>query len=150
MSSTLHLKLGYAICGNLCVPAEATLELALSGNGAEEATIEKADMRVPRRVTPGADQGLAIRSVHREPGGEHERVTVEVAAPKDAPLDLFVEGPTSDWALPLPEQVGATGDLRRFTFDLDGLPPDAHAEGATLTFTAVSGDDAIEVPVHLD
>jgi len=148
--STLHLKLGYAICGNLCVPAEATLELTLTGNGAEEAAIEKADMRVPRRVTLGAGQNLAIRSVHREPGGEHERVTVEAAAPKGAPLDLFVEGPTSDWALPLPEQVGTTGELRRFTFDLDGLPPGAHAEGATLTFTAVSGDDAIEVPVHLD
>jgi hypothetical protein len=40
--------------------------------------------------------------------------------------------------------------LRRFTFDLDGLPPGAQAEGATLTFTAVSGDDAIEVPVRLD
>src|ERR1700730_2099232 len=65
--STLHVKLGYAICANLCVPAEATLELALSGNGAEEAAIEKADMRVPRRVTLGAGQDLAIRSVHREP-----------------------------------------------------------------------------------
>jgi hypothetical protein len=30
------------------------------------------------------------------------------------------------------------------------LPPDAKAEGAALTLTAVSGDDAIEVTAHLD
>jgi DsbC/DsbD-like thiol-disulfide interchange protein len=148
--STVHVKLAYAICGNLCVPAEATLDLALTGDGAEEAAIEKAESRVPRQVALGAGQDLSIRSVHREPGGEHDRVTVEVAAPKDAAVELFAEGPTPDWSLPLPEPSGTTGDLRRFTFDLDGLPPGAQAQGAALTITAVSGDDAIEVPVHLD
>ena len=88
--------------------------------------------------------------MHREPGGAHDRVVVDVAAPTDAEIGLFVEGPTPDWSLPLPEQNGVDGDLHRFTFDLDGLPPGAQAQGATLTFTAVSGDDAIEVPAHLD
>ena len=66
-----------------------------------------------------------IRSVHREPGGGHDRVVVEVAAPAGAPVDLFVEGPTPDWSLPLPELSGPTATARRFTFDLDGLPPGA-------------------------
>jgi DsbC/DsbD-like thiol-disulfide interchange protein len=149
-ASTVHVKLAYAICGNLCVPAEATLDLALTGNGAEEAAIEKAETRVPRQVALGAGQDLSIRSVHREPGGEHDRVTIEVAAPNDASVELFAEGPTPDWSLPLPEPSGTTGNLRHFTFDLDGLPPGAQARGATLILTAVSGDDAIEVPVHLD
>jgi DsbC/DsbD-like thiol-disulfide interchange protein len=148
--SSLHVKLGYAVCANLCVPAEATLALALSGDGAEEAALEKEELRVPRRVAPGAGKGLGVISAHREPAGEHERVTVEVAAPKDAPLDLFVEGPTPDWSLPLPEPSGTEGERRRFTFDLDGLPPGASAKDVTLTFTAVSGDAAIEVPIHLD
>jgi DsbC/DsbD-like thiol-disulfide interchange protein len=148
--STIHLKLDYAICGNLCVPAEATLELALNGDGAEEVAIEKADLRVPRSVALGVGQDLSIRSVHREPGGEHDRVVVDVAAPKDAEVGLFVEGPTPEWSLPLPEQNSVDGDLHRFTFDLDGLPTGAQAQGATLTFTAVTNDDAIEVPVHLD
>jgi DsbC/DsbD-like thiol-disulfide interchange protein len=148
--STVHLKLDYAICGNLCVPAEATLELALNGDGAEEMAIEKADLRVPRRVALGAGQDLSIRAVHREPGGEHDRVVVEVLAPKGAEIGLFVEGPTPDWSLPLPELSGIEGDLHRFTFDLDGMPTGAQAQGATLTFTAVTNDDAIEVPAHLD
>ena len=65
------MKLNYAVCGNLCVPAEATLELALSGDGAEETVLEKEELRVPRRVAPGAGKGLAVISAHREPGGEH-------------------------------------------------------------------------------
>src|SRR5580700_7361957 len=91
--SLLRLQLAYAICGNLCVPAEAKLGIALSGNGAEESMIEKEEQRVPRRVALGAGSSLAIRAVHRETGGEHDRVTIEVAAPDNAAVDLFVEGP---------------------------------------------------------
>jgi DsbC/DsbD-like thiol-disulfide interchange protein len=152
--ASLQLKLGYDICSNMCVPVEANLKLPLSGDGAEENAIEKAEIRVPRRTTLGPGNGLAILAVHREPGDAHERVVVDVVAPAGAPVDLFVEGPTPEWSLPLPEPVakntGGNGAMRQFTFELDGLPPDAHAEGTTLTFTAVSGDDAIEVPAHLD
>jgi DsbC/DsbD-like thiol-disulfide interchange protein len=150
---TLHAKILYEACGIQCVPAKAALDLTLTGQGAAEATLEKAEQRVPKRTALGATAGnaLAVLSVHREPGEPHERVTVEVAAPPGAPLELFAEGPTAEWALPLPEPVGpAQAPTRRFTFDLDGLPPGAQAKGATLTLTAVSGDDAIEVPDHLD
>lgn len=150
---TLHVKIDYEACGTLCVPARAALDLMLTGQSAAEASLVKAEQRVPKRTALGAraDNALAILSVHREPGGPHERVAVEVAAPPGAPIELFAEGPTPEWALPLPEPVGpAQGPTRRFTFDLDGLPPGAQAKGATLTLTAVSGDDAIEVPDHLD
>jgi DsbC/DsbD-like thiol-disulfide interchange protein len=153
--AALHLKLGYAVCSNLCVPVDAVLDLTLSGKrGTEEATLAAAEARVPRRATLGAGRvagGLAIRSAHRERGSAGDRVVVEVEAPAGTPVDLFAEGPTPDWALPLPDASGG-GDARtrRFTFDLDGLPPGAHVSGATLTLTATSPDDAIEVPVHLD
>lgn len=150
---TLHAKISYEACGTLCVPANAALDLILTGQGANEATLAKAEQRVPKRAALGAKAGgtLAILSVHREPGATHERVSVEVAAQPGAPVELFAEGPTSEWALPLPEPDGpAQGPTRRFTFDLDGLPPGAQAKGSTLTFTAISVDDAIEVPQHLD
>jgi DsbC/DsbD-like thiol-disulfide interchange protein len=151
--SILHAKVDYAICGTLCVPAHATLELALTGKSAGEASLETAEQRVPKHVALGANSGnpLSILSVRREDGGEHGRVTVDVAAPAGAPVTLFAEGPTQQWALPLPEADGsATGSTRRFTFDLEGLPPGAHAKGAALTLTAVSGQDAIEVSAPLD
>ena len=148
--ASLHLKLGYAICKNLCVPAEANLELTLSGNGAEEPVLEQEELHVPRHVALGAAGGLSIRSIHREGSGDHGRIVIEVRAPEGAPVDLFVEGPTPDWSLPLPEQSDATGDTRHFALDIDGVPPGAHVEGAMLTFTAVSGSDAIEVATHLD
>jgi hypothetical protein len=75
---------------------------------------------------------------------------VEIAAPDGAPVDLFVEGPTPEWSLPLPELTGTESGVQRFTFDLDGLPPGAHADGATVTFTAVSPNDAIEVVTRID
>jgi DsbC/DsbD-like thiol-disulfide interchange protein len=151
--SSLHLKLNYAVCGTLCVPAEATLEIPLTGNSSDEATLKQARQRVPKRLALGVAStgGLAIRSIQTSGAGDSERVVVDVTAPADAPVNLIVEGPTPDWALPLPEPEGpATGPVRRFTFTLDGMPPGAQAKGATLTFTAVSGDDAIEVPAHLD
>jgi DsbC/DsbD-like thiol-disulfide interchange protein len=152
-TSTLHAKLNYAICGTLCVPARATLELPLTGNGDDEAILDKAANEVPKRVPLGPDSGnaLAILSVHREADGAHDKVVVDVAAPAGAPVELFAEGPTPEWALPLPEPANpATGPTRRFTFDVDGLPPGAKAKGAMLTLTAVSDDEAIEVPARLD
>jgi len=155
-AASLRVKLAYAICGHWCVPAEANLDLTLSDKTkAEEPAIVAAERRVPRRVAVGADAGvngnLAIRSVHREMSGTRDRVTVEVAALDGTPVDLFVEGPAVDWALPQPEPLPSSAPgLRRFTFELDGLPSGAHVEGAKLTFTAVSPSDAIEVEAHLD
>jgi DsbC/DsbD-like thiol-disulfide interchange protein len=153
LTSTLHAKLNYAICGTLCVPARATLDLPLTGTSADEAMLDKAESVVPKRVPlgPGSGNALAILSVHREAGGAHDKVVIDMAAPAGMPVQLFAEGPAPDWALPLPEPVGPpTGPTRRFTFDVDGLPPGATAKGAMLTLTAVSGGDAIEVPARLD
>ncbi len=78
--SSLHIKLDYAVCGKLCVPAEAHLALTLSGKaGAEEPALTAAEARVPRRATLGAhDKSLSIASVRREGSGKHGRVVVLV------------------------------------------------------------------------
>lgn len=157
--TSLHVKLHYAVCGKLCVPAQADLTLALSDKkGAEETVLAAAEARVPRRAALPREGGcgaqLAVCAVHRESKDGRQRVVVEVAAPQGAPVELFAEGPTPDWALPLPQaDNSATGNqtsLRRFTFALDGLPPGAQAKGATLTLTAVSPADAVEVKARLD
>jgi DsbC/DsbD-like thiol-disulfide interchange protein len=149
---TLNLKLDYAVCEKLCVPAEAKLELVLTGaETANEAALNAAEARVPKAVAVGDSGTPSIRAVRREAGPNKPRVTVDVAAPAGAPVVLFAEGPTAQWALPLPEPVaGAPAGLQRFAFELDGLPPGEQASGATLRLTAVSGDKAIEVAFRLD
>jgi DsbC/DsbD-like thiol-disulfide interchange protein len=148
----LRLDLDYAICEKLCVPADARAELALDGAaGPLDAALAASEARVPKVARLGDAGPLAVRSVSRATSGDRRRVTVDIAAPDGAAVALFAEGPAPDWALPVPEPVaGALPGSRRFTFDLDGLPPGATADGAALTLTAVSADAAIEVTTRLD
>jgi DsbC/DsbD-like thiol-disulfide interchange protein len=161
---TLQIKLDYAICEKLCVPAQAKAELALpggqpaaGGQSAQDVRLAAAEARVPRKVALGAGQtlgavpALAVRSVRREAGVDRPRVLVDVAAPPGASVDLFAEGPTDQWALPLPVAVdGAASGLQRFMLELDGAPPGAKYEGARISLTAVTDGQAIEVPIDLD
>jgi DsbC/DsbD-like thiol-disulfide interchange protein len=151
---TLDLKLDYAVCEKLCVPAKAAMELSLSDAGAaKDAALGAAESKVPKPAKLGAGGKLAIRAVHREnaAGKESGKPRIVVAVAADEPVTLFAEGPTPQWALPLPEPMaGPLDGLQRFAFELDGLPPGAKAEGATLRLTAVSGGEAIEVAFRLD
>src|SRR3954462_5728938 len=90
---TLNLKLDYAVCKKLCVPAEAKLELLLTGTAnANAASLNVAEARVPKRAAIGDGGTPAIRAVRREAGSGKPRVVVDVAAPAGAPLTLFAEG----------------------------------------------------------
>jgi DsbC/DsbD-like thiol-disulfide interchange protein len=149
---TLKMKLDYAICEKMCVPAVAKAELTLaSGPVSQDAALTTAEAQVPKRHALGEGQTLAIRSVRRETGSKGPRVVIDVAVPAGAPVDLFAEGPTPQWALPVPVALdGAPEGLQRFAFDLDGAPPGAKYENALLTLTAVGEQGAIEVVIRLD
>jgi DsbC/DsbD-like thiol-disulfide interchange protein len=146
----LRLKLDYAVCEKLCVPAEASVELALAkGPASRDDALTAAEQRVPARVALGEGGALSIRLVRREAGSPRPRVVVDVAAAGD--VDLFAEGPTLHWALPLPVKIeGAPAGMQRFAFELDGLPPGASEAGALITLTATAPDRAIEVATRLD
>jgi DsbC/DsbD-like thiol-disulfide interchange protein len=139
----LHLDLDYAICARLCVPAQAKAELTITGGRTQhEQALLLAEARVPKPSAIGESSALAISAARRE--ASHVVVDVRVAG--EQKVDLFAEGPTPHWALPLPDAVaGAAAGLKRFSFALDGLPPGTAADGAALTLTAVAGDAAIEV-----
>jgi DsbC/DsbD-like thiol-disulfide interchange protein len=161
----LRLAIDYAICERLCIPAKGSASLEVSRAAtASNAALAAAEALVPRPVPLGDPGPLAVRAMRQE-GGAKPRVIVEVAAPAGpgAPLDLFVEGPTPDWALPLPEPIDGgspgvpgrgelpgLGGLRRFAFEIDGLPRGASAAGAQLRFTLVAGDKAIEATATLE
>jgi DsbC/DsbD-like thiol-disulfide interchange protein len=148
----LRLRADYAICDKICIPAEGRAELPLdSGRSELDSSLAAFAAQVPKRAQIGDGAPLAVRAVRRDASGDRPRVIVDVAAPGSGPIDLFAEGPTPDWALPVPEPIaGAPAGLHRFAFVLDGLPPGARADGALLTFTLVAGGSAIEVSTHLD
>jgi DsbC/DsbD-like thiol-disulfide interchange protein len=147
---TLRVTVDYAICEKLCIPAAGSAALGLGAASSFDAALAAAQAHVPKPAALGDGAPLAIRTIRQEPGTPNPRVVVEVAAPEQAPLDLFVEGPTEDWALPLPEPMAGSAPGRRsYSFELDGLPPGATAAGATLRFTLVSGDTAIETTAVL-
>ena len=146
----LRLRLQYAICEKLCVPAEARSELTLAkGRTSHDAALTTAEGRVPKRQNLGEAGDLAIRSVRRERAGNKERTVVDVVGPPG--VDLFAEGPNQQWALPVPTPVtGAPAGQQRFVFELDGAPTGERYQGAMLTLTAVAPGRAIEVTTRLD
>lgn len=149
---TLRLKLDYAVCEKLCVPAEGKAELVLAGGRSSlDSSLAAAEDRLPRKLALGEGSLLAIKSIRREGDPARPRITVDVAAPSGATVALFAEGPTPDWALPVPKAVaGAPTGVQRFAFDLEGAPPGAKLDGALVTLTAVAGNEAVEVATRLD
>jgi DsbC/DsbD-like thiol-disulfide interchange protein len=149
---TLRLQLDYGACEKLCVPAKAALELTLGGEAtAQEQVLAAAEARVPHVAAIGDPAALAVRAVRRDRGAGKSRILIDVAAPAGSEVTLFAEGPTPNWALPLPEPIpGGPPGLQRFAFALDGMPSGAKLEGATLRLTAVAGERAVEVAFRLD
>jgi len=136
----LRASIDYAVCEKLCVPVTADAELAFASVASTEDTAIAAALdAVPKPARIGETAPVAVRDVKRDGGN----VVVDVVAPDNKPVDVFVEGPTADWALPVPKLIGRGADgVRQFGFGLDGLPPGASADGAALKLTVVAGNDA--------
>jgi DsbC/DsbD-like thiol-disulfide interchange protein len=145
---TLRAAVSYAVCEKLCIPVEANAELAfVSFASTEDSALSSALDQVPKPAKIGDQNPLTIRDVKRE---GQVGIVVDVAAPEGSDLNLFVEGPTPDWALPIPKLLERGPDgSRRFTFDLDGLPAGVKPEGAALKFTLVGNDKAYEFNTKL-
>jgi DsbC/DsbD-like thiol-disulfide interchange protein len=146
---TLRAKVDYAVCEKICVPVEAGPELAIASVAStQDGALATALDSVPVPASIGDPNPVTIRDVERK--GD-DSVEVDVVAPQASKVSLFVEGPTPDWALPVPKQVAdSPPGIRRFRFALEGLPPGAHAAGAALKFTLVGPDKAYEFNANLE
>jgi DsbC/DsbD-like thiol-disulfide interchange protein len=147
---TLHLKAEYAVCDKLCVPVEAKAELALSdATAASDALLAAAEARVPKPVAAAA---VGLKAHIASDDRRKPLVFVDLQAPTGKPVQMFVEGPTPEWALPIPRPApGAPAGHQYFGFELDGLPPGVSPKGPfELTFTIVGDGAPVEVKTHLD
>lgn len=145
----LRAEISYAVCEKLCVPVEARAELAFTSVAStEDSALSAALDTVPKPANVGDPNPMTIRDVRRD---GKSGVLVDVATSDAREVSLFVEGPTPDWALPVPKLLeGGPPGVKRFGFELDGLPPGAKPEGAALKLTLVGGDRAYEFNVNLN
>ena len=103
---------------------------------------------VPKPANVGDPNPLTIRDVKRD---GKSTVLVDVVSPDASDVNLFVEGPTPDWALPVPKLLEhSPPGVKRFAFELDGLPPGTNPEGAALKLTLVGGDRSYEFNINLE
>ena len=145
---TLRADVNYAVCAKLCIPVEANAELPFTSVASTEDSVLFAALdTVPKPANVGDPNPLTIRDVKREKSA----VLVDVVSPGDKDVSLFVEGPTPDWGLPVPKLLehGPPG-VKRFAFDLDGVPPGVNPAGAALKLTLVGGDRSYEFNINLD
>jgi DsbC/DsbD-like thiol-disulfide interchange protein len=146
---TLRAEINYAVCEKLCIPVEASAELAFTSVAStEDSALFAALDTVPKPANIGDPNPFTILDVKRD---GKSNVLVDVSAPDTKEINLFVEGPTPDWALPVPTLLEhSPPGVKRFAFELDGLPPGANPEGAALKLTLVGGDRAYEFNVNLE
>ncbi len=145
----LRAEINYAVCEKICIPVEANAELAFNSVAStEDSALLAALDTVPKPANVGDPNPLTIRDVKRE---GKSTVLVDVVTPDARDVHLFVEGPTPDWGLPVPKPVEhSPPGVRRFVFELDGVPPGVNPEGAALKLTLVGGDRAYEFNINLD
>jgi len=146
---TLRAEINYAVCEELCIPVEANAELGFNSVAStEDSALFAALDTVPKPANVGDPNPLTIRDVKRQ--GKSE-VLVDVVTPDDRPVNLFVEGPTPDWGLPVPKLVEhSPPGVKRFSFQLDGVPPGVNPEGAALKLTLVGADRSYEFNINLE
>src|SRR6202790_1744172 len=146
---TLRADINYAVCEKLCIPVEANAELAIASVAStEDSALFAALDTVPKPASVGDPNPLTIRDVKRD---GKSPVLIDVVSPDAREVSLFVEGPTPDWALPVPKLLEhSPPGVKRFALELDGLPPGTDPEGAALKLTLVGGDRAYEFNINLD
>jgi DsbC/DsbD-like thiol-disulfide interchange protein len=146
---TLRADINYAVCEKICIPVEANAELSFASVAStEDGALSAALDTVPKPASIGDPNPLTIRDVRRE---GKSTVLVDVAAPDGKEVNLFVEGPTPDWGLPIPNLIEKSPPgVKRFSFELDGLPPGVKPDGAALKLTLVGGERSYEFNINLD
>jgi DsbC/DsbD-like thiol-disulfide interchange protein len=146
---TLRAEINYAVCEKLCIPVEASAELGFTSVAStEDGALFAALDTVPKPANIGDPNSLTIRDVKRDGAS---KVVVDVVAPDARDVNLFVEGPTPDWSLPIPAPLEhSPPGVKRFAFELDGLPPGAKPDGAALKFTLAGPEKSYEFNISLD
>ncbi|MGA2043777.1 MAG: protein-disulfide reductase DsbD domain-containing protein [Roseiarcus sp.] len=140
----LALKLNYAVCETICVPAEASLRLALPSPDASPSPFAPA-IAAAKALTPRPVEWPALGADLAATGPAAWRLCL---APQAGPRrDLFIEPPEAWWIDVKPESGPAAG-AECFRLSLMQKPPDA-ALPVTARLTVTGGQGPVETVIAL-
>jgi DsbC/DsbD-like thiol-disulfide interchange protein len=146
----LRLKLDFGVCQKICIPASAALSLEIpAGLSVPAPDLDAAAARVPVPAPLASKQVPAILAIKIERANQ-PRALIDVAVPTGQPFDLFAEGPTDQWTLPLPARIDSGTGRARFSLPFDGAPAGSSPIPPNLRLTLTAGERAIEVLAPLD
>ena len=156
--ATLDLDIQIGLCRDICVPVATRLSGTISAadpvDEAVRVRLREARGGLPAPAVKGVAPWVMSLRRDREADGAAGALLVAVKMPEDQAdaeaRDVLVEGPTGDWALPLPEKVATAPGREIWRFDLDGVPHGARLEGSQLRFTLRIRDRVVEQTVTLD
>jgi DsbC/DsbD-like thiol-disulfide interchange protein len=144
----LNMKLDYAACGKICVPARAEARLLLSN--AEDSPyremIASFEALVPLPVSL-AMLGATVTTASDAPA-DKPAWTVSIPLDAAAQPDLFVEGPVG-WVFDVTSSANVAGDTHQFRIELAAKPEDGTLP-VPITLTMSGGKRPVEMAVRFD
>ncbi len=139
----LNLKMEFAVCADICIPAEADLKLTVGEDGFFSRSyvplLTRYMERVPTRQAADADGKPSVSHTRAQLNGDKPYLEVDAKFADGAKgADLFIEGPAGFYLAPA-EAVGkqANGAIR-FKVDLTKGDDPKDLKGKTVTLTLVS------------
>jgi DsbC/DsbD-like thiol-disulfide interchange protein len=147
----LKLAIEFGVCREICVPAEAKINLNVPVTGsvgndrAVFDTLAATHAAIPRRAAERRPTDPELKSVTATLTGDKPNLVIEAAFPGGTTgADLFLEASDGVY-VPMPKSPAAmTGNVARFTIDLSSGVEPAELKGRTLTLTFVSPTGASE------
>ena len=145
----LRLELEFAVCREICIPAQAALQLTLPAalsKGPPSARIAAALDQVPRPKAARRPQDPQVLGLKATLAGPAPSLLVEAKFPNgDAGADLFIEAPAGIFVPMAKKLPPGSDDHVRFLVDLARGGAAEDLRGKELTLTLVSNAGASEV-----
>lgn len=146
----LHLLVDYGVCKDICIPAQAKLELSLPPDAAMPETLIEAMTKVPAPPEARRESDPHLKRAVVELTGPNPRLVLETEVPGGAAhVDAFLEAPDGLY-VPLPTKTADDGK-GNVTFEVElGKDVDLDAlKGKQLTATIVSDKGQSEATIPL-
>jgi len=148
---SVHLNLVYAVCREICLPAEASFKImapaSFTMSSPHAAKVSQFQNTVPQE--PGPDTALKVSKVKVEGEGARTRLMVKLEGEaKNVEPEFFVEGPPELY-FHAGKRAGKQGQPV-YSIAVDGLESGRSLAGERLRFTVIAGEKRLQQSWVLD